>query len=457
MQRCRLCWVPSRQRRQFCFAVCLMGVLLGHAQADSQAEAQPPAGMCYVPAGIFKPLFKTEGTQAVAHFYLDAYPVTNQEFLEFVRANPAWRRSAVKAIYADDSYLKHWAGDLDLGPSGEALTVSPVTYVPWFAARAFAAWTGKRLPTLAEWEMAASASELLPEGKDEQAFYQRILDWYGKPAPVPLPPVGSTFKNYWGLYDMHGLVWEWVEDFNSALVTGASRSDTGLDRKFFCGSGSVGASDFKDYAGFMRYAFRSSLGARFTVQNLGFRCAQDAAPETVALATAAVEPTALPGDSIYQLPAVWHSQDGENIRLSDFRGKARIVTMFFSHCGYACPIIMSDLKKIRDRLPPAVLDDLGFVLISFDSRRDSPPVLKAFSKRENLDLNRWTLLHGAAADVRTVGAALGVRYRDDGTGDISHANMITLLNADGQIVYQQKGLEADPVRMVEEIQKLLAK
>ena len=75
--------------------------------------------------------------------------------------------------------------------------------------------------------------------------------------------------------DLHGLVWEWTSDFNSALVTGDARGDTGLERQLFCGAGSLGASDLGNYAGFMRFGFRSSLRAGYTVHNLGFRCAKD--------------------------------------------------------------------------------------------------------------------------------------------------------------------------------------
>ncbi len=75
--------------------------------------------------------------------------------------------------------------------------------------------------------------------------------------------------------DLHGLVWEWTSDFNSALVTGDARGDTGLERQLFCGAGSLGASDRANYAAFMRFGFRSSLRAGYTVHNLGFRCAKD--------------------------------------------------------------------------------------------------------------------------------------------------------------------------------------
>lgn len=226
------------------------------------------AEMIVIPAGSYTNLFKNEGVVEVAAFELDAVPVTNQEYLEFVTAHPAWRRSSIKPVFADDAYLSHWTDDLIPGPL--APPDSPVVQVSWFAARAFAKSMGKRLPTLAEWELAARA--------DESNTVSRILAWYGKPVRGALPPIRSTYQNAHGVWDLHGLVWEWVDDFNTALVTGESRADVGLERDLFCGSGALGASSFDDYAAFMRYAFRSSLQARYTVPNLGFRCARGRSP-----------------------------------------------------------------------------------------------------------------------------------------------------------------------------------
>jgi formylglycine-generating enzyme len=98
--------------------------------------------MALVPAGNYRPLFrgpKDAKETPVNAFLLDTIAVTNGEFLAFVRAHPIWRRSQVKRLFADEGYLAHWEGDLDLGAADAA---QPVTRVSWFAAKAFAAAAG---------------------------------------------------------------------------------------------------------------------------------------------------------------------------------------------------------------------------------------------------------------------------------------------------------------------------
>ena len=64
------------------------------------------------------------------------------------------------------------------------------------------------------------------------------------------------------------------------LVSGESRADASLERGLFCGAGASGASDFADYAAFMRFGYRASLQARYTTAQLGFRSAYDRSPST---------------------------------------------------------------------------------------------------------------------------------------------------------------------------------
>ena len=239
------------------------------------ASSNAPTGMVVISGGVFKPLFRSAADfkeVKVKPFCVDALPVTNEDFVKFVRANPRWQRSAAKRLFADASYLKNWANDLELGTN--APPDGPVTFVSWFAAKAYAQWAGKRLPTTTEWEFVAGAGYTNVDGDADLVFKRDLLNWYSS-ATAKLGSVGSSRANYWGLHDLHGLGWEWVSDFNTAMVTGDARGDTGLDRQLFCGSGSVGARDPGNFAAFMRYGFRSSLKADYCVHNLGFRCAKD--------------------------------------------------------------------------------------------------------------------------------------------------------------------------------------
>jgi len=232
-------------------------------------------GMATIPAGVHVPLSRSvrDATEVkVPSFRLDIRPVTNAEFLAFVTANPKWRRSRVSPLFADKSYLHHWSGDDALGASAPA--DSPVVNVSWFAARAYARWVGKRLPTTAEWEHAAAAGYTTADARNEPAFTADLHAWLARPVPAVLPSVGSARANLHGVRGLHGLVWEWVDDFSTAMVTGESRADSGLDRDLFCGAGAVGAKDTSDYAAFMRQALRSSLKGNNTTTSLGFRCVE---------------------------------------------------------------------------------------------------------------------------------------------------------------------------------------
>lgn len=237
-------------------------------------QSASPVPMVYVSGGSYTPLYTVgQKKKTVKPFYLDRYPVTQADFLAFVKQYPRWQRSKVQTIFAEKDYLKNWPSDL--AAPGDSMQ-SPVNYVSWFAAKAYCKAQGKRLPSGDQWEYAALASDKDPKGALRPPFRQLILDWYGKPTPETLPSVKTGFKNYYGVYGMHGLIWEWVRDFNTVLVTGESREDKGLDRKLFCAGGASGTADPSDYAAYMRYAYRSSLKASYTVKNLGFRCAKEA-------------------------------------------------------------------------------------------------------------------------------------------------------------------------------------
>ncbi len=171
-------------------------------------------------------------------------------------------------------------------------------------------------------------------------------------------------------------------------------------------------------------------------------------------AAAPAEP--LTDKSLYQLDSVWTNDDGKSIQLSSLRGKPQIVVMFFASCQMTCPLIVSQLKQFEATLPADIRAKVGFTLVSFDSARDTSSVLKNYRADHSLSSDNWTLLHGDPDNVLDLAAVLGVKFKQDAQGQFSHSNVITLLNADGEIVHQFAGLNPNKDQLKAEIEKLIA-
>jgi protein SCO1/2 len=128
--------------------------------------------------------------------------------------------------------------------------------------------------------------------------------------------------------------------------------------------------------------------------------------------------------------------------------------MFFASCEFACPILVNDMKRIEAALPENARTNVGFVLVSFDCRRDTPAALATYRNVHELGPN-WTLLTGGPDDVQELAALLGVKYKKDARGQFAHSNLITLLNKEGEVVVQQSGLNQSPHEIVSAAKRLL--
>ena len=234
------------------------------------------AGYLRIPGGDFTTALAYEdarGPLRIESFEIMRRPVTNAEFLAFVNKHPAWRRDRVAPVFAGPDYLAHWRGPTNLAPGEQAR--QPVTRVSWFAAAAYCESQRARLPRWLEWEYVAAADPLRRDARADPAWRDRILAWYARPSSSALPAAGVGVPNAYGVRDLHGVVWEWTDDYSALLVSADNRDQGDPDRTRFCGAGALSVADREQYAVLMRVAMLSSLGGSDTTMNLGFRCVRE--------------------------------------------------------------------------------------------------------------------------------------------------------------------------------------
>ncbi len=182
-----------------------------------------------------------------------------------------------------------------------------------------------------------------------------------------------------------------------------------------------------------------SLSCQKNIENTSQACcSKENSPMPPALSGISVCET-----SVYGLPGKWTDQNNNQAALNNLEGKVQVVAMIFTHCGYACPRTIDNMKAIASRLPANEKDNVGFVLVSFDPERDSPQQLKAYAITKQLD-SHWTLLHGSADQIRELSLLLDLQYDQQPDGNFSHSNAITILDKQGIIVKRLEGLTINP-------------
>lgn len=199
-----------------------------------------------------------------------------------------------------------------------------------------------------------------------------------------------------------------------------------------------------------------TLAAGLALPGLGWGAEprEEEAPPCCRKALEAGEPT---GASLYQLDSIWTSDVGKEVRLGVFRGRTQVVAFFFANCAYACPITVEEMKRIEAALPAEVRAKVDFLLVTLDPERDTVEALARYRAQRGLGLGHWSLLRGGADDTRELAALLGVSYKRDGKGQFAHSNVVNILNAEGEVAGQLRGLHLDIALAVAAVEKAARK
>jgi len=169
---------------------------------------------------------ETQQQVTLGDFYLSEKEITNEQYCRFLNANGVTDNGQFEVSGFGIQTLvtpcvlgaQYTNGKWHPAPGKGN---HPAVRVSWFGAKAYCDWEGGRLPTEAEWEYACRAGTTAPfhTGKNlptSHANYNGNFPYAGYAKGVNLKrtqPVGSYAPNAWGLYDMHGNVWEWCSDW----------------------------------------------------------------------------------------------------------------------------------------------------------------------------------------------------------------------------------------------------
>ena len=257
----------------------------------TQPDIQPKiigkdgAEMVLIPGGRFHTILYEFGLDSmdlyVDTFYMDKYEVTNAQYKKFVDSNLQWQKDRIEEKHHNGYYLDYWDGNNY--PTGK--DDYPVTHVSWYAAMAYAAWAGKRLPTEAEWDRAARGGLVdrkYPWGDSIDSSKANYDGNFDGPTSV-----GNYPANGYGLYDMSGNVWEWCLDAHEYQVTSDGRmfpdvkpiqvtEITNLMHKFTnvksITERVLRGGSWDNFAHDVRVGRRHGLEPTFAYGKLGFRC-----------------------------------------------------------------------------------------------------------------------------------------------------------------------------------------
>lgn len=172
------------------------------------------------------------------------------------------------------------------------------------------------------------------------------------------------------------------------------------------------------------------------------------------VASAAAEPAALPGDSVYQLQVQLSDQAGQRFAFAQRRGKPQLVSMFYTSCQFVCPRLVDTLRDTLKGVPGSGRDAVEVLLVTIDPARDDQAVLAQTARERHLSA-QWTLARSDAEGTRRLAAVLGIQYRQLPSGDFNHSTVVLLLDAEGRVVARSSRLGTPDPELQRKLAELL--
>lgn len=131
------------------------------------------------------------------------------------------------------------------------------------------------------------------------------------------------------------------------------------------------------------------------------------------------------------------NQDEELLDLESLRGQVVLMTAVYASCGYTCPMIMGQTKRVVGRLTPKQRESLTVIGVSLDPENDTTEVLSAMAAAQGIEAPLYNLMTGDVIEVNRVLDQMGVsRKKDAETGVIDHANIFLLVDRAGRVAYR---------------------
>jgi len=157
------------------------------------------------------------------------------------------------------------------------------------------------------------------------------------------------------------------------------------------------------------------------------------------------------------------NQDGKTIRLSDYRGKALALTFIFTRCPLPdfCPLLMKNFAEAHAAL---VADErlrgrTHLLTVSFDTRHDTPAVLRAYGKpfqRTAPPFSHWELASGTEVAIRRIGDALDIEYIEE-SRTFSHNLRTAVVDPEGRLFRFYRGNDWTPARLFADLEAASAR